>query len=248
MKLQLTRPLAFIDIEGTGLSPEKDRIVELSITKVFPDESRESRTRRFNPEMPIPAAATEIHGITDEDVKECVNFQHTAKGLFKFIDGCDIAGFASNRYDVPMLYREFLRAGIIWDYKSVRFIDAGNIFKIKEERTLAAALRFYCGKELIGAHGAAADVEATIDVLFAQLEKYEDIPTDLDELQVYCNYGKRILDISGKFTLNDKDEIIINFGQNKGSRAIDEPGLMQWMINKDFAPDTLEICHQILNY
>jgi DNA polymerase-3 subunit epsilon len=177
-----------------------------------------------------------------------MNFHHTAKGLFKLIDGCDIAGFSSNRYDVPMLYSEFLRAGIIWDYKSVRFIDAGNIFKIKEERTLTAALKFYCGKELEGAHGAAADVDATINVLFAQLDKYEDIPTDLDELQVYCNYGKRILDISGKFALNDKDEIIINFGQNKGSRAIDEPGLMQWMINKDFAPDTLDICHQILNY
>lgn len=246
MRLHLTRPLAFIDIEATGLDTEKDRIVELSVTKLLPDGSRESRTRRFNPEMPIPAASTEIHGITDEDVKDCNNFQHTAKGLFKFIDGCDIAGFNSNRFDVPILYKEFLRAGIIWDHKTFRMIDVGNIFKINEERTLAASLKFYCGKDHEGAHGAEADVNATIEVFEAQFERYPDLPTDLDELQIYCNHGKKILDLAGKFTLNEQNEIVINFGVNRGKLAKDEPGLMQWMIGKDFAPDTLEICNQIL--
>lgn len=248
MKLILTRPLAFIDIEGTGLNRETDRIVELSVTKVFPDGSRENRTRRFNPEMPIPPEVTEIHGITDEDVKDLKPFSYYAKGLMTYITDCDIAGFASNSYDVPILFNEFNRAGIYWDYTEFKMIDAGNIFKRKEERTLTAAYKFYCGKDLENAHGAEADVNATVDVFFAQFDRYEDLPTNIDELALYSNYDKKQADISGKFVYNEKDELIINFGQHRGKRAIDELGFIDWMSNKDFSRDTLKFVYDLLEF
>ncbi len=247
MKLKLERPLAFIDIEATGLNVETDRIVELSVCKLFPDGTREVKTRRFNPEMPIPAKSTEIHGITDDDVKDLPNFAYTAKGLFKLLDGCDIAGFASNLFDVPMLYFEFLRVGIEWDYTHFYMIDAGNIFKIQEARTLEAAVKFYTGKDHQNAHSAEADTLATVDVFLAQLERYEDLPNELGELALYSNYGNKILDISGKFTYDDKGDIVFNFGTHRTKKVTDELGFVQWMTTKDFAPDTLKICHEILN-
>lgn len=246
MKLKLERPLAFIDIEATGLNRETDRIVELSVTKVFPDGSRENKTRRFNPEMPIPADSTEIHGITDEDVKDLKPFSYYAKGLMNFIADCDIAGFSSNGYDCPLLFNEFIRAGLYWDYTTFFMLDASTIFKRNEERTLSAAYKFYCGKDLENAHGAKADVEATVEVLMAQLERYPDLPTDIASLAHYCNYDRKIADMAGKFVYNEKEELIINFGQHRGKKATDEIGFIGWMVGKDFAPDTLKFVHEIM--
>lgn len=246
MKLKLKRPLCFIDIEGTGVNPETDRIVELSVTKLFPDGTRENKTRRFNPQIEIPVGAIEIHGITNEMVVNEKPFSYTAKGLLKFLDDCDIAGFASNRYDVPILFNEFIRAGEYWDYTKFKMIDAGVIFKREEPRTLEAAVQFYCNKELVGAHGAEADVNATVDVLLAQIEKYEELPCTIDELALYSNYDKPILDLSGKFTMDDDKNMIFNFGPYKGKRVIDELSFVNWMTTKDFAPDTLNICYEIL--
>lgn len=247
MRLQLTRPLAFIDIEGTGVNVETDRIVELSVTKLFPDGSRENRTRRYNPYITIPDEAIAIHGITNEMVSTEYTFAFTAKGLLKYLTDCDIAGFASNRYDVPILFNEFRRADLYWDYTKFKMVDAGTIFKIQEPRTLEAAFQFYCGQKLEGAHGAQADVNATVDVLLAQIEKYEDIPVTIDELALFSNYDKPVLDLSGKFTTNDTGDIIFNFGPHKGKRVTEDLSFVSWMTGKDFAPDTLKVCYEILN-
>ncbi|MDQ7947658.1 MAG: 3'-5' exonuclease [Pedobacter sp.] len=246
MKLKLERTLAFIDIEGTGLNRETDRIVELSVTKLFPDGSRENRTRRFNPQIPIPSDATEIHGIKDEDVKDLEPFSYYAKGLMNFIKDCDIAGFASNGYDCPLLFSEFMRAGIYWDYSEFHMIDAGNIFKRKEERTLVAAYKFFCKKDLEGAHGAEADVNATVDVLLAQLEWYQDLPVDVAGLALYSNYDRKVADMFGKFVYNDQNELLLNFGPHRGKRAIDELGFVEWMSGKDFPPDTMNFVNDLL--
>lgn len=246
MKLNLTRPLAFFDLEATGVDRENDRIVEISICKLMPDGSKQVKTRRINPTIPIPAGATEVHGISDDGVKNEPKFELLAPGILKFLEDCDIAGFNSNAYDIPMLFNEFQRAGIYWDYTKFRKIDAGNIFKINEPRTLSAAVKFYCGRDMENAHSAEADILATVDVFMAQVEKYPDLPANLDELELFCNYGKPILDISGKFTTDDDGDIVFNFGAKRGMKAKDELGLVQWMINKDFPKDTLNICYNIL--
>lgn len=247
MKLNLTRPLAFLDIESTGLSVENDRIIELAICKVHPSGDREIKTRRFNPGMPIPEQSSAIHGITDDMVKDEPFFHQISQGLIEFLSDCDIAGFNSNKFDIPMLFNEFRRCGIYWDYTQFRMVDVGNIFKIKEPRTLAAAMQFYCGKDLEGAHGAEADITATVDVFVAQLDKYDDIPIDLDELQIFCNHGKPILDLSGKFTTDDDGDIVFNFGAKRGLKAKYDPDYIHWMLSKDFQPDTQKICHQVLD-
>lgn len=245
MKLNLKRPLAFIDIESTGLNVEEDRIIELSVCKFFPDGSIEKRTRRFNPDINIPFESTEIHGITNEDVKDLPNFAYTANGLLKLLAGCDIAGFNSNRFDVPMLYFEFQRADILWDYKAFKMIDVGNIFKIQEPRTLEAAVKFYCNREHEKAHSAEADTIATVDVFLAQLEKYE-LPEDIEELAIYSNHGNKMLDLSGKFVYDKDGDIIFNFGPHRKKKVKDELSFVAWMTTKDFNVDTKDICHSIL--
>lgn len=246
MKLNLIRPLCFFDLEATGIDKENDRIVEIAICKIHPSGLRELLTGRVNPEMPIPPKATEIHGISDADVADAHTFSDLAKRILDFISGCDMGGYNSNSYDLPLLFNEFKRVGIYWDYNQFKKIDAGNIFKIKEARTLSAAVKFYCDRDMENAHSAEADILATVDVFFAQLERYDDLPTDLGELELFCNYGKPILDISGKFTTDESGEVVFNFGAKRGVRAKDELGLVQWMINKDFPADTLNICYQIL--
>lgn len=248
MRINLTRPIAFIDIEATGISRESDRIVEISICKLHPNGTREVKTRRINPEIPIPAGATEIHGISDDDVANESTFKDVSKSLLAFIAGCDLGGYNSNSFDFPMLFNEFLRAGIYWNYKVHRFIDAGNIFKIQEQRTLTAAYKFYCGKDLEGAHGAEADINATVDVFLAQLERYEDVPGDIEQLHLFCNYGKPILDLSGKFTYDESNNIIFNFGPKKGLKAEDHLDFVEWMVSRDFPQDTMQVCYQLLNY
>lgn len=242
--MQIIRPIIFFDIESTGIDTEKDRIVELCVIKCFyPDTNREIKTYRINPGIPIPASATEIHGISDEDVKDAPLFKQLAKSLLEYIKDCDLGGYNSNHFDIPMLYAEFNRAGVLWDYKGVDFIDPGVIFKRKEERTLSAAMRFYCGEELEGAHGSEADTLATIKVFEAMVNKYDDLPDNIKELALYCNYDKKRLDLAGKFTLaEDGKTILLNFGKNKGLPAKDDWGFLNWMVNKaSFPPDTTAI-------
>lgn len=250
MKLQLKRPIAFIDLEATGIDREKDRIVEISVCKLFPDLSKITITKRINPTIPIPAGASEIHGIKDEDVAECPTFAQVAKSLLDFIKDCDVAGFNGNNYDMPLLYNEFQRTRIDWDYTKFLMIDPGNLFKIKEARTLSAAVKFYCEKELEGAHGAEADIHATVDVFLAQMDRYENdegFPQTIEELALYTNYGKPVADISGKFSYNDDGEIILNFGTKKGELAKDNISYLDWMVNKaNFPADTNRIASQVL--
>lgn len=246
-RLALSRPICFLDIESTGTDPENDRIVELATCKLNPDGTRESFSRRVNPWVPIPPEATEVHGITNEDVAGEPSFREIAPSLMTYLDSCDMAGFNSNSFDFPMLYAEFLRAGIDWDYRSLRFVDVGNLFKIRESRTLAAAVKFYLGYEHEGAHGAKADVEATVDVFLGQMSRYNDLPTDLMELDRVTNYGKGRLDLSGKFATNEAGQVVFNFGAHKGEAAVTRPGYLDWMINKArFAPDTVAIARWIL--
>ncbi len=247
--MNFDKQICFLDLETTGTNPQKDRIVEIAIVKCDADLLEfEERVKRINPTVIIPSGAIGVHGITNEEVKDCPTFQQLAKGIFDFISGCDIAGYNSNNYDVPMLYAEFIRAGIIWDYSDVRFIDVCNVFKIKESRTLSAAVKFYCDKEHEDAHGALADVNATIDVLRHQLDRYPDFKKmNIHELALFSNYDKPILDISGKFTTDSDGDIIFNFGQHKGKKAKSELSYLDWMLNKgDFTQDTKNIILKIL--
>ncbi|TAN17210.1 MAG: 3'-5' exonuclease [Chitinophagaceae bacterium] len=244
--IQLESPVCFLDLETTGTDIEHDRIVEFAICKLYPGGERQTECKRVNPWVPIPEAATAVHGITNEMVKDEPSFAEYAPAILKFISGCDLGGFNSNSFDFPMLYNEFIRAGIQWDYSNARFIDVGNLFKIKEPRTLGAAVKFYLGKELEDAHSAQKDIEATADVFLAQFSRYEDLPADLAELDMFTNYGKKRLDLSGKFTLNEKGDVIFNFGSHKGEIAADERYL-DWMVNKaKFSPDTTAIARRLL--
>jgi len=246
MNLKFTRPIAFFDIEATGLDTTKDRIVELAICKLHPDYTRESFSWLINPEMPIPAKSSEIHGILDGDVANEPTFKELSATIWSILNNCDFGGFNSNAYDIPMLYNEFLRANLIIDYSTIKFIDAGNIFKRKEQRTLAAAVLKYCGYPLENAHSAVSDIEATVDVFLNQLNAYPDLPNDVGALALYCNHDKPVLDLSGKFTTDQDGDIIFNFGQHKGTKAIYDLGYVSWMYNKDFAPDTKRICESLL--
>lgn len=246
-KLDLKRPLCFLDIESTGLNTEDDRIVELCVLKVYPDVVEpEIKTRRLNPTIPISAGASEVHGITDEDVRDCNTFKEIADSLHTYIEGCDLAGYHSLAFDFPMLRKEFERAGIDWDYTKVNLIDVGNIVKIQNPRDLTSAFRMYCQKELEGAHGAEADTLATAEIFVQQLKR-EETPQTLDELALYSNYDKPLLDLSGKFTLNQDGEKIFNFGPYRGEPIEKHLDFVEWMYGKDFAPDTKRICADVLN-
>lgn len=246
MSLKFSRPIAFFDIEATGLDTANDRIVELAICKLHPDYTRESFSWLINPQMPIPAESSAIHGIYDADVFAEPTFNQLVPVIWAILENCDFGGFNSNRYDIPMLYNEFLRTGKTINYDNIKFIDAGNIFKRKEERTLSAAAQFYCGYELANAHSAVADIEATVDVFENMLNMYPDLPDTMDSLHLFCNYDKPVLDLSGKFTIDKDGDIVFNFGSKKGTKAKHDPGYVQWMYSKDFAPDTMRICETLL--
>lgn len=246
MNFRFNRPIAFFDIEATGLDTAKDRIVELAICKLHPDYTRESFSWLINPQMLIPLKASMIHGIYDDDVANEPTFQDLSALIFGVLEGCDFGGFNSNRYDIPMLYNHFLRAGITLDYSKIRFVDAGSIFKRQNPRDLTAALLNYCETVLQDAHTAVADIEATVDVFLKQLEVHPDLPDNMDAMHLYCNHGKPILDLSGKFTTDEDGDIVFNFGTNKGNKAKFDLGYVQWMYGRDFAPDTKRICERML--
>ncbi|MBD5215429.1 MAG: 3'-5' exonuclease [Bacteroidales bacterium] len=241
MKLKLTRPLVFFDLETTGTSISHDRIVEISIVKLMPDGRVLEKTRRINPEMPIPAEATAVHHITDEDVKNEPTFRQIANSLAQLIAGCDIAGFNSNRFDVPLLDAEFERVGVDLDLTKARFIDVQTIYHKKEPRTLSAAYKYYCGEELEGAHGANADTVATMKVLMAQLERYDDLPTEVGALSEFASNNRNV-DIIGRLIYDDQDREIINFGKYKGQVAAEvlkkDPGYYSWIMAGDFPRTT----------
>lgn len=241
MALVLKRPLVFFDLETTGVNITHDRIVELSYIKLMPNGEEISRTLRFNPEMQIPAEATDVHHITNEMVKDKPTFREYAKTLANEFKGCDFAGFNSNRFDIPLLDEEFNRADIDFDFSKSRFVDVQTIFHKKEPRTLVAAYRFYCGKEIDGAHSANADTRATYEVLLAQLEKYEDLPGDVEELSKIANQNRNV-DLMGRLIFDDKEREIINFGRYKGQIAEEvlkkDPGYYGWLLQGDFSGNT----------
>ncbi len=237
MKLNLRNPLVFFDLETTGISIVSDRIVEISYLKVFPNGDEESKTRRINPERPIPAEATAIHGITDEDVKDAPTFQQVAKSLAAQIEGCDLAGYNSSRFDIPLLAEEFLRADVDIDLMKRKFIDVQTIFHKKEQRTLSAAYKFYCDMELTDAHSAEADTKATYEILKAQLDRYDDLQNDINFLSEFSAFGNNV-DFAGRIVMNDKNQEVINFGKYKGHLVEevlrDDPGYYGWIIQGDF--------------
>lgn len=241
MKLQLKRPLVLFDIESTGVDPSKDRIVEIALIKVHPDGSEDSKTRRINPEMPIPPQSTAIHGITDEDVKDCPTFRAVARSLAEFIAGCDLAGYNSNKFDIPMLAEEFMRVGVPIDLTDTKFVDVQNIFHKKEQRTLGAAHIFYCGSEIENAHSALADIRATYNVLLAQLECYDDLQGDVEFLSDFSRMSRNV-DLAGRIVLDDKDRAVFAFGKHKGRPVTEvlmaEPSYYNWMMNGDFPYNT----------
>ncbi|MBO5188806.1 MAG: 3'-5' exonuclease [Alistipes sp.] len=244
MKLKLKRPIVFFDLETTGVDTANDRIVEISMIKVMPDGEEITRTRRLNPEMPIPAEATAVHGITDEDVKDQPTFAQVAKSLAQFIQGCDFGGFNSNRFDLPILAEEFLRVGVEVDLKRRHFVDVQNIFHKKEQRTLVAAYKFYCDQNLDDAHSAEADTRATYEVLKAQLDRYDDLENDIEFLAEYSSRG-RSADFAGCILYNDKEEEIFGFGKYKGQSVVEvlrrDPGYYSWMMNGQFPQYTKHV-------
>jgi DNA polymerase-3 subunit epsilon len=248
MNLNLTKPIVFFDLETTGINIASDRIVEISILKVFPNGNKESKTWLVNPEMEIPEGSTAVHGITNEKVVTEPTFKELASTVNDMIAGCDLAGFNSNRFDIPLLAEELMRAGIDFDMKDRKAIDVQVIFHKKEQRTLGAGYQFYCGKELEGAHGAEADTNATYEILLAQLDKYQDIGNSVDSLSEYSTHGKRA-DFAGFILMNDEDQEIFSFGKYKG-RTVEEvfkenPGYNNWIQNADFPLYTKKVLKAI---
>jgi DNA polymerase-3 subunit epsilon len=248
MQLNLANPLVFFDLETTGINISKDRIVEISLLKISPNGKEENKTRRINPEMPIPPESTQIHGITDEDVKDCPTFKAIAKSLAALIEGCDLAGFNSNRFDIPLLAEEFLRAGVNADLNKRRFVDVQTIFHKMEQRTLAAAYKFYCNKELDHAHSAEIDVKATYEVLKSQLDRYPDLQNDIKYLSEFSSFTNNV-DFAGRMIYNENKEEVINFGKYKGRLVAEvlntDPSYYSWIMNGDFSLNTKNVLTEI---
>ena len=248
MELSLKNPIIIFDIEATGVDVAKDRIVEISIIKRFPNGDEDIKTRRINPGIPIPAEVTAIHGITNADVADCPTFKEVAKSLATFIEGCDIVGYNSIRFDVPILVEEFLRAGVDIDLRKRKLIDVQNIFHKMEQRTLVAAYKFYCGKDLTNAHSAEADTRATYEVLKAQLDRYPELENDMGFLSEFSTRTRNV-DYAGRIVLNNNDEPVFNFGKHKSRRVADvlrdESSYYSWMMNGDFTLDTKRVLTEI---
>ncbi len=248
MKLNLKNPIVFFDLETTGVNITSDRIVEISYLKVFPNGNEVSRTMRINPEMHIPEQASEVHGIYDDDVKDCPTFKQVAKDVAHDFEGADIAGFNSNRFDVPLLAEEFLRAGVDLDMTRRKFIDVQVIFHKMEQRTLSAAVKFYCGKELEGAHSADADTRATYEVLQAQLDRYDELQNDIAWLSEFSSHTHNV-DFAGRIVYDDKGVEVFNFGKYKGIPVVEvlrrDPGYYSWIMQGDFSLNTKQVLTRI---
>ncbi|MBU3854319.1 MAG: ribonuclease H-like domain-containing protein [Candidatus Paraprevotella stercoravium] len=249
MKLNLKNPLVFFDLETTGINIATDRIVELCYIKVYPNGNEESKSMRINPEMHIPEASSAIHGIYDEDVKDCPTFKQIARELANAIEGCDLAGFNSNRFDIPMLAEEFLRAEVDFDMTRRKFIDVQNIYHKLERRTLSAAYKFYCGKDLENAHSALADTQATYEVLQAQLDKYpNELQNDMQFLADFSRMSNNV-DFAGRIVYNEQGVEVFNFGKYKGMPVTEvlqkDSGYYGWVMQGDFTRNTKQVLTQL---
>ncbi|WP_375583138.1 exonuclease domain-containing protein [Cyclobacterium xiamenense] len=253
MKLNLKSPIAFFDLEATGINISTDRIVEISILKLFPEGQKELKTMKLNPTVPIPPESSLIHGIYDKDVADAPTFKDVARELFRFFEGADLAGFNVLKYDIPLLVEEFLRAGIDFDVEKRNLLDAQKIFFMMEKRNLASAYKFYCGKVLENAHSAEADTLATYEVFKAQIARYageemEDLQgnrvgvLENDMKKIHHLINEKMVDLAGRFVFNDKGEECFNFGKQKGKPIAqvlkEEPGYYDWMMKGDFPLDT----------
>lgn len=247
MNLTLTRPIACVDLETTGVSITQDRIVEISIIKVSPDGSKDVRTRRMNPGIPIPPEASAVHGIYDADVANEPTFKMLANGIKQYLENCDLCGFNSNKFDFPILTEEFLRAGLDVDFRDRQLVDVQQIFFKKEPRNLSAAYQFYCQKELINSHSAEADALATMEILYAQLERYSDLQRDVVSLGQFSK-GDDFMDYSRRIKLVNKIPTF-NFGKHKDKSVVEvlkkEPQYYDWMMKGDFALDTKNVLSKI---
>jgi DNA polymerase-3 subunit epsilon len=248
MELKLKNPLIFFDLETTGVNIATDRIVEISWLKIYPGGEEKSRTQLVNPTIPINPQATEIHGLTDEDVRDAPPFKEIARTLANEFEGCDFAGYNSNKFDIPLLAEEFLRADVDFDMMKRKFIDIQVIFHKMEQRNLAAALKFYCNRTLEDAHSAEADTRATYDVLKAQLDRYANLENDVDFLSGFSSQTKNV-DFAGRIIYDEKDVEVFNFGKYKG-RPVEEvlavdPGYFSWIMNGDFPLYTKKVLTNI---
>lgn len=244
MKLTLHRPLAFIDLETTGITIGADRIIEICILKVLPEGQKETLTRRINPGIPIPESSSKIHGIYTRDVENEPDFKTLAPLFNSFIGNSDLAGYNSNRFDIPMLVDEFIRVGIPFSMKGRKLVDVQNIFHKMEQRTLSAAYKFYCSKEMEKAHCAEYDIHATYEVFVAQLERYPELAKDVDSLHEFTCMNQNV-DLAGRIVFNDKKAEVFNFGKHKG-KTVDEifakePSYYDWMMNGDFPAETKQV-------
>jgi len=248
MELPLKRPIVFFDLETTGINITNDRIVEITLLRIEPNGKESEKTFLVNPTIPISKEATEIHGISDEDVKDKPVFKEIAKNVASFIEGADIAGFNSNRFDIPLLAEEFLRADVDFNMKNRKFVDIQVIYHKMEQRNLAAAYKFYCKKDLIDAHSSKADTFATYEILKAQLDFYNDIPKSIPELSEFSTQNKNV-DLAGHIVFNDKNVEIFNFGKYKGTSVEDvltkDPGYFGWMMNGQFPLYTKKVLTEL---
>ena len=248
MKLKLGKPIAFFDLETTGVDVATDRIVEISIVKIMPNGDKEIKTKRINPTIPIPAESSAVHGITDVDVAQSPTFKEVAKELSKFIEGCDLAGFNSNKFDIPLIAEEFLRADVDFDVSKRNLVDVQNIFHKLEQRTLSAAYQFYCNKNLDNAHSAEADTIATYEILEAQIEKYSELENNVKFLAEFSQRTTNA-DLMGRIVFDENGIEVFNFGKHKGKSVEKifeiEPGYYSWMMNGDFPLYTKKVLTNI---
>ena len=239
--LQLKKPLAFLDIEATGSNTATDRIVEIAIIKVLPDGNRSVKRKLINPQMPIPQFCIDIHGITNEMVKDAPNFKQAAQEIKQFLDGCDLACYNAYRLDIPLLVEEFIRAGVDFDMKGRKLVDVQKIFHQMEQRTLSAAYKFYCNKALENAHSAEVDASATAEILDAQVERYPQLGNSVDSILKTIGEDP-IIDFARRFTYDDKGIEVFNFGKHKGKAVADvlkaEPQYYDWMMKGEFPMNT----------
>lgn len=246
--LKLSRPLVFFDTETTGVDVTNDRIIEISLLKLFPYGQEEIKTFRINPGIPIPAAATAIHGITDEDVKDKPSFAQLAPTLLEILKDSDLCGYNLLKFDFPLLRMEFSRNNIEFNTLGINLIDPLRIFTKNEPRDLTAALKFYCNEDLTDAHSAEADIIATKKILLAQIKKYDDVPGSVAELSAYSTEGQKSnADITGKLLYNEQNEIVFGFGKNKGKKITDDQDYAKWMLSTDFPADIKVIIRHLLN-
>ncbi len=247
--LKLTRPLAFIDLETTGINLGTDRILEIGMVKILPDGNKSNKRKLINPEMPIPPASTEVHGITNEMVKDAPTFKQAANDIKQFLDNCDLSGYNSNRFDIPLLMEEFLRVEVEFDMKGRKLVDVQKVFHMMEQRTLSAAYKFYCHKNLEGAHSAEVDATATMEILEAQVERYPQMGNTVDSILKFTG-EEVIVDFARRFIM-DKGIEVFNFGKHKGRPVVDvlksEPQYYDWMMRGDFPLHTKQKLTEILN-